>query len=140
MPDEIVMRHRIPHFQHIIGGYAAGYYSYLWSEVMDADAFEPSRPRVTSSIRKTARRLYDTIYSVGGRRDPAAAYKAFRGRAPTIRALLEKRAGWLRHGQRATLTLSELRRGDARMRSARADGKPLMVFVFDVALRGGDLS
>ena len=39
MPAEITPRHRIPHFQHIIGGYAAGYYSYLWSEVMDADAF-----------------------------------------------------------------------------------------------------
>jgi peptidyl-dipeptidase Dcp len=91
MPDEIVMRHRIPHFQHIIGGYAAGYYSYLWSEVMDADAFEAFEATGDVFDPKTARRLYDTIYSAGGRRDPAAAYKAFRGRAPTIRALLEKR-------------------------------------------------
>jgi peptidyl-dipeptidase Dcp len=91
MPEEIVMRHRIPHFQHIIGGYAAGYYSYLWSEVMDADAFEAFEATGDVFDAKTARRLYDTIYSAGGRRDPAAAYKAFRGRAPTTKALLAKR-------------------------------------------------
>jgi peptidyl-dipeptidase Dcp len=91
MPEEIVMRHRIPHFQHIIGGYAAGYYSYLWSEVMDADAFKAFEAAGDVFDAETARRLYDTIYSAGGRRDPAAAYKAFRGRAPTIKALLEKR-------------------------------------------------
>jgi peptidyl-dipeptidase Dcp len=91
MPEEIVMRHRIPHFQHIIGGYAAGYYSYLWSEVMDADAFEAFEETGDAFDAKTARRLYDTIYSVGGRRDPGAAYKAFRGRTPTSKALLVKR-------------------------------------------------
>jgi peptidyl-dipeptidase Dcp len=91
MPEEIVMRHRIPHFQHIIGGYAAGYYSYLWSEVMDADAFEAFEATGDVFDAGTARRLYDTIYSAGGRRDPAAAYKAFRGRAPTTKALLKKR-------------------------------------------------
>jgi peptidyl-dipeptidase Dcp len=91
MPEAIVMRHRIPHFQHIIGGYAAGYYSYLWSEVMDADAFEAFEATGDVFDADTARRLYDTIYSAGGRRDPAAAYKDFRGRAPTTKALLEKR-------------------------------------------------
>jgi peptidyl-dipeptidase Dcp len=91
MPDEIVMRHRIPHFQHIIGGYAAGYYSYLWSEVMDADAFEAFAATGDVFDAKIARRLYQTIFSAGGRRDPAKAYKAFRGRAPTTAALLEKR-------------------------------------------------
>ena len=91
MPDEIVMRHRIPHFQHIIGGYAAGYYSYLWSEVMDADAFEAFEETGDVFDGKTARRLYETIYSAGGRRDPAEAYKAFRGRPPTTKALREKR-------------------------------------------------
>jgi peptidyl-dipeptidase Dcp len=91
MPEEIVMRHRIPHFQHIIGGYAAGYYSYLWSEVMDADAFEAFEETGDVFDGKTARRLYDTIYSAGGRRDPAEAYKAFRGRPPTTQALREKR-------------------------------------------------
>ena len=90
MPDEIVMRHRIPHFQHIIGGYAAGYYSYLWSEVMDADAFEAFEETGDVFDGKTARRLYETIYSAGGRRDPAEAYKAFRGRPPTTKALREK--------------------------------------------------
>jgi peptidyl-dipeptidase Dcp len=91
MPEEIVMRHRIPHFQHIIGGYAAGYYSYLWSEVMDADAFQAFEDTGNVFDRKTARRLYETIYSAGGRRDPGDAYKAFRGRAPTTKALLAKR-------------------------------------------------
>jgi peptidyl-dipeptidase Dcp len=101
MPDEIVMRHRIPHFQHIIGGYAAGYYSYLWSEVMDADAFEAFEAAGDVFDAKVARRLYETIYSAGGRRDPAAAYQAFRGRPPTTKALLAKRGlasnGQLRH-------------------------------------------
>ena len=91
MPEEIVMRHRIPHFQHIIGGYAAGYYSYLWSEVMDADAFQAFEDTGDVFDRKTARRLYETIYSAGGRRDPSEAYKAFRGRPPTTKALLAKR-------------------------------------------------
>src|SRR5262245_38110366 len=91
MPEAIVMRHRIPHFQHIIGGYAAGYYSYLWSEVMDADAFQAFEDTGDVFDRKTARRLYETIYSAGGRRDPSDAYKAFRGRPPTTKALLAKR-------------------------------------------------
>jgi peptidyl-dipeptidase Dcp len=101
MPEEIVMRHRIPHFQHIIGGYAAGYYSYLWSEVMDADAFGAFEATGDVFDAKTARRLYETIYSAGGRRDPAAAYQAFRGRPPTTKALLAKRGlasdGAVRH-------------------------------------------
>jgi peptidyl-dipeptidase Dcp len=91
MPTEIVMRHRIPHFQHIIGGYAAGYYSYMWSEVMDADAFRAFEEADDVFDPKLARRLHDHIYSAGGRRDPAEAYVAFRGRLPTTEALLEKR-------------------------------------------------
>ena len=91
MPEEIVMRHRIPHFQHIMGGYAAGYYSYMWSEVMDADAFRAFEEAGDVFDPEMARRLYANIYSAGGRRDPADAYVAFRGRLPTTEALLEKR-------------------------------------------------
>jgi peptidyl-dipeptidase Dcp len=91
MPRQIVMRHRIPHFQHIIGGYAAGYYSYLWSEVMDADAFRAFEENGNVFDEKIAKRLHDFIYSSGGTQDPADAYIAFRGRPPTIDALLAKR-------------------------------------------------
>ena len=90
-PAEIGMRHRIPHFQHIIGGYASGYYSYMWSEVMDADAFGAFEEKGDIFDPATAKKLYDNIYSAGGKRDPADAYKAFRGRLPTTQALLEKR-------------------------------------------------
>jgi len=91
MPNEIVMRHRIPHFQHIMGGYAAGYYSYLWSEVMDADAFQAFEESGHIFDGKLARRLHDHIYAAGGSRDAADAYIAFRGRLPSTQALLEKR-------------------------------------------------
>lgn len=91
MLPEIGMRHRIPHFQHIIGGYASGYYSYMWSEVMDADAFEAFEETGNVFDKATAKRLYTSIYSAGGKQDPAEAYVAFRGRLPTSDALLEKR-------------------------------------------------
>jgi peptidyl-dipeptidase Dcp len=90
-PAEIGMRHRIPHFQHIIGGYASAYYSYMWSEVMDADAFKAFEEAGDIFDPAIAHRLHDHIYSAGGKRDPADAYKAFRGRLPTPKALLEKR-------------------------------------------------
>src|SRR6476620_5891159 len=70
MPEEIVMRHRIPHFQHIIGGYAAGYYSDLWSEVMDADAFEAFEEAGDGFDPETAGKLKEFVYSAGNRRDP----------------------------------------------------------------------
>ena len=91
MPREIVMRHRIPHFQHIMGGYASGYYSYLWSEVMDADAFSAFEETGDIFNARLAKRLHDHIYSSGGSHDAAEAYVAFRGRLPKTRALLEKR-------------------------------------------------
>ena len=91
MPAEIVPRHRIPHFQHIIGGYAAGYYSYLWSEVMDADAFAAFEEAGNIFDRKTANKLKTYIYSAGNRQDALDAYIAFRGRAPEIDGLLRKR-------------------------------------------------
>ena len=93
MPEEIVMRHRLPHFQHLFsgGGYAAGYYSYMWSEVLDADAFEAFEETGNAFDPKTAQRLRDFIYGAGNLRDPAEAYKAFRGRLPAVDALLKKR-------------------------------------------------
>ncbi len=93
MPAEIVMRHRLPHFQHLFsgGGYAAGYYSYLWSEVLDADAFEAFEETGNAFDPATARRLRDYIYGAGNLRDPVEAYNAFRGRLPTVEALLKKR-------------------------------------------------
>lgn len=93
MPEEIVMRHRVPHFLHIFTGdsYAAGYYSYLWSEVMDADAFAAFEEAGDIFAPDVAKGLHDHIYSAGGRMDPAKAYEAFRGRLPEADALLKKR-------------------------------------------------
>jgi peptidyl-dipeptidase Dcp len=93
MPDEIAMRHRPPHFAHIFsgGGYAAGYYSYMWSEVLDADAFEAFEEAGDIFDPATAKRLHDFVYAAGGSRDPGDAYKAFRGRLPSADALLRKR-------------------------------------------------
>jgi peptidyl-dipeptidase Dcp len=93
MPVEIVMRHRLPHFQHLFsgGGYAAGYYSYMWSEVLDADAFEAFEQTGNAFDPETAKRLREFIYGAGNLRDPAEAYTAFRGRLPTVDALLKKR-------------------------------------------------
>jgi peptidyl-dipeptidase Dcp len=93
MPKEIVMRHASPHFLHIFGGdgYSAGYYSYLWSEVLDADGFDAFKEAKDSFDPATAKRLHDYIYSAGGTRDFAQAYRLFRGRDPKIDALLEGR-------------------------------------------------
>jgi peptidyl-dipeptidase Dcp len=93
MPHEIVMRHRSPHFLHIFGGdgYSAGYYSYMWSEVLDADGFQAFKEADSVFDPVIAKRLYDFIYSAGGVRDYAQAYRLFRGRDPKIEALLEGR-------------------------------------------------
>ena len=93
MPREIIMRHRTPHFAHIFSGdgYSSGYYSYMWSEVMDADAFDAFTETGDIFDRETAKKLYDYIYSAGGSRDPADLYTAFRGRMPEIGALLRHR-------------------------------------------------
>ncbi|HJW42638.1 MAG TPA: M3 family metallopeptidase [Rhizomicrobium sp.] len=93
MPKEIVMRHASPHFLHIFGGdgYSAGYYSYLWSEVLDADGFDAFKEAKDSFDPATAKRLHDFIYSAGSTRDFALAYRLFRGRDPKIDALLEGR-------------------------------------------------
>jgi peptidyl-dipeptidase Dcp len=92
MPDAIAMRHRAPHFQHIFsGGYSAAYYSYLWSEVLDADGFEAFEEAGDIFDPAVARRLHDFVYAAGGARDYDAAYQAFRGRAPQPGALFRKR-------------------------------------------------
>ncbi|HRD76646.1 MAG TPA: M3 family metallopeptidase [Hyphomicrobiaceae bacterium] len=92
MPAEVTMRHRLPHFQHIFsGGYASGYYSYMWSEVLDADAFSAFEEAGDVFDAKTAKKLKDHIYSAGNRRPPEEAYVKFRGRLPTPDAMLAKR-------------------------------------------------
>ncbi len=93
MPGGIAMRHRLSHFGHAFAGdgYSAGYYSYMWSEVMDADAFNAFREAGDIFDPATAKRLAETIYSAGGRQDPADAYRAFRGKLPEIGPLLENR-------------------------------------------------
>ncbi len=93
MPDEIAMRHRPTHFLHIFDGdgYSAGYYSYMWAEVLDADGFRAFKEAGSAFDTATAKRLHDYIYSAGGTRDYAEAYRLFRGRDPKIDALLEGR-------------------------------------------------
>ena len=93
MPEEIAMRHRPQQFGHIFSGdhYAAGYYSYMWSEVMDADAFGAFEEAGNIFDPAVAKRLHDDIYSSGGSLDPEAAYVAFRGREPEPDALLRRR-------------------------------------------------
>jgi peptidyl-dipeptidase Dcp len=93
MPAEIALRHRPGHFLHVFagGGYAAGYYSYLWSEVLDADGFAAFEETGEPFDRELAERLARAVYSAGGRQEAAEAYRQFRGRMPTIDALLAKR-------------------------------------------------
>jgi peptidyl-dipeptidase Dcp len=93
MPREIVMRHRTPHFTHVFAGdgYSAGYYSYLWSEVLDADAFKAFEETGDVFHPELAEKLRTFIYAAGNLRDPAEAYTAFRGRLPSPEALLVKR-------------------------------------------------
>ncbi len=93
MPEEITMRHRTPHFYHIFSGdgYAAGYYSYLWSEVLDADAFSAFEEKGNVFDPELAARLKEHIYAAGGRQEPDAAYTAFRGKLPEPDALMRKR-------------------------------------------------
>jgi peptidyl-dipeptidase Dcp len=93
MPAEISMRHRPQQFGHIFSGdhYASAYYSYMWSEVMDADAFGAFEEAGNIFDPVVAKRLLDDIYASGGSRDPEDAYVAFRGREPEPDALLRRR-------------------------------------------------
>jgi peptidyl-dipeptidase Dcp len=93
MPREIVMRHRLPHFDHLFAGswYAAGYYVYLWAEVLDADAYEAFVESGDVFDPAIAARLLRCVYAAGGSVDPAATYRAFRGRDPAIEPMLADR-------------------------------------------------
>ena len=93
MPGQVVMRHRTPQFAHIFASdaYSAGYYSYLWAEVLDHDAFEAFVQAGDPFDRAIAKRLHDDIMCVGNSVDPAQAYRNFRGRDPQIDALLRAR-------------------------------------------------
>ncbi len=93
MPPAIRMRHATPHFAHVFSGdgYSAGYYSYMWSEVMDADAFAAFEETGDPFDPETAQRLETFILSAGGSEDPEALYLKFRGRMPGVEALLKGR-------------------------------------------------
>jgi peptidyl-dipeptidase Dcp len=93
MPKEIVLRHRLPHFLHVFSGdsYSAGYYSYLWSDVLTADSFGAFTEGGGPYDKKVADRLRRNIFSVGNTIDPAEAYRNFRGRDPKVEALMKKR-------------------------------------------------
>jgi peptidyl-dipeptidase Dcp len=93
MPRAIRMRHATPHFAHVFSGdgYSSGYYSYMWSEVMDADAFEAFREAGDAFDPDTAARLERFILSAGGSDEAETLYTAFRGRMPGVEALLRGR-------------------------------------------------
>jgi peptidyl-dipeptidase Dcp len=93
MPKAIIMRHATPHFAHVFAGdgYSSGYYSYMWSEVMDADAFAAFEEAGGAFDPATAKSLEDNILSTGGSVEADALYKRFRGRLPGVEALLKGR-------------------------------------------------
>ncbi len=93
MPAEITMRHRIPHFGHLFSSayYASGYYVYLWAAVLDADGFDAFTEAQNPFDPEIARRLKKYIYSSGNSLPPMQAYELFRGRAPTVEAMLRNK-------------------------------------------------
>jgi len=93
VPDDIGLRHHLSHFQHLFcgSGYAAGYYVYMWAEVLEADGFEAFMETGNPFDAATAERLLRCIYSAGNTQPPAHAYRAFRGRDPAPTAMLSKR-------------------------------------------------
>ena len=93
MPDEIVMRHRLPHFMHLFSSdsYSAGYYSYLWSDALTADAAEAFEEAGGYYDADVARKLREHVFSVGDTIDPAESFQRFRGRDVDTAALLRKR-------------------------------------------------
>jgi peptidyl-dipeptidase Dcp len=93
MPREMVMRHRLPQFGHLFSSdaYSAGYYSYLWSEVMDADTWAAFEEAGDPYDKKTADAFRTFLLSTGNETDRAEAYRQFRGRDPDVNALLKRR-------------------------------------------------
>jgi len=93
MPKEIVLRHRLPQFNHLFSSdaYSAGYYSYLWSETMDADTWQAFVETGNVWDKKTADRFRATLLSTGNETDRKVAYRAFRGRDPDVTALFKRR-------------------------------------------------
>jgi peptidyl-dipeptidase Dcp len=93
LPPEVGVNHRLLHFQHLFSGssYAAGYYVYLWAEMLDADAFDAFKEAGSAFDPATADRLRQCIYGAGDSVAPQQAYVAFRGRMPSIEPLLRKR-------------------------------------------------
>ena len=93
MPRAIRMRHATPHFAHVFSGdgYSSGYYSYMWSEVMDADAFAAFEEAGNAFDPATAARLEEFILSAGGSEEPDVLYTKFRGRMPGVEPLLKGR-------------------------------------------------
>lgn len=93
MPKELVMRHRTPQFGHVFSsdGYSAGYYSYLWSDVITADSFGAFVEGGGPYDKAVGFKLVKEIFSVGNTIDPAEAYRKFRGRDPKVEALMKKR-------------------------------------------------
>ncbi|KAB7647595.1 M3 family metallopeptidase [Polymorphobacter fuscus] len=93
MPPQLVMRHRLPQFGHLFSSdsYSAGYYSYLWSEVMDADTWAAFAESKVPWDPEIAKRYKDVILATGNTSDRGAAFRKFRGRDPEVKAYLEKR-------------------------------------------------
>ncbi|WP_328804763.1 M3 family metallopeptidase [Noviherbaspirillum galbum] len=93
IPEDIGQRHYLSHFQHLFGGpyYAAGYYVYMWAEVLDADGYDAFLEAGDPFHEETAKRLLRHVYSAGNTQDPTLAYRAFRGRDPRVEPMLAKR-------------------------------------------------
>lgn len=93
LPANGKMMHRLPHFRHLFSGdsYAAGYYVYMWAEVLDADAFDAFVEQRDPFDPATAQRLHDYVYAAGNSIEPAEGYRAFRGRDARIEPMLKKR-------------------------------------------------
>jgi peptidyl-dipeptidase Dcp len=93
VPQDIGLRHHLSHFQHLFAhaGYAAGYYVYMWAEVLEADAFDAFKQTGNAFDAATAQRLQQQIYSAGNSTEPAQGFRNFRGRDPQVEPMLRKR-------------------------------------------------